>query len=51
VTLPKGKAASIRWLPLNVEVFNIHCFTTMSLIAVLTTQTNPRSGSTPRQTD
>jgi len=23
VTLPKGKAASIRWLPLNVEVFNI----------------------------
>lgn len=38
-TLPKGKAASMRWLPLNVEVFNIRYFTTMSLTAVFSAQT------------
>jgi hypothetical protein len=39
VTLSKGKEASMRWLPLNVEVFNIQYFTTMSLTAVLNAQT------------
>lgn len=39
VTLPKGKAACMRWLPLNVEVFNTHYFTTISLTAVFNAQT------------
>jgi len=39
VTLPKGKVAIMKWLPLNVEAFNKHYFTTMSLTAVFNAQT------------